>query len=104
MGISLMIVLIQNVMKILIKNVLGLVFLASSVSKVLTCFESINTNKFISVKLNSFKKSVQLNHCWQKLSLRHSALFSHTISQNMFPVWCIYGARISSCLEQMEAM
>jgi hypothetical protein len=22
----------------------------------------------------------------------------------MFPVWCIYGARISSCLEQMEAM
>jgi len=83
MGISLMIVLIQNVMKILIENVLGIVFL-TFVSKVLTCFEFINTNTLISVKLNSFKKSAQLNHCWQKLSLRHGALFSRTISQICF--------------------
>jgi len=66
------------------RKCIGHSFPGFSISKVLTCFEFINTNKLISVKLNSFKKSAQLNHCWQKLSLRHGALCSHTISPKCF--------------------
>jgi len=70
--------------RFLIETVLGIVFLTSSISKVLNCFEFINTNKFISVQLNSFEKIAQLNHSWQKLSLRHGVLFYHTISRICF--------------------